>query len=246
MPISAKRSAVSPTTRTAPQRNKRVAPGLLPLIGGAAAWVSGQAVLPDMGLEWEQRLAAVAAARGAQELATVLLFVAGVLFVVAATALRTRTVDSPRPRLAAAGAVALGLGGVWLCAGRAAFNLQLLKATADGVDPASGLALLSASEGLGFVPFPLTLLALLSAPILLAAAAGGRVRTTWLPLGLWVIGIGAFMAAEFTNKPLEIAGIATANVGLVLAGAAHLRRRATADGQPHGGSATTPPPASPR
>lgn len=209
-------------TQRTHEQTSRFTPGLLPLMGGAVAWVVGQALLPDMGLEFEERLPAVAAARGAEELATALLFVAGTLFVVAATALRRRTSGSARPRLASAGAVALGLGGVWLCAGRAAFNLQMLKATAGGVDPAAGLSVVSASEGLGFAPFPLTLLALLAAPIMLAMAAPGGRHAAWLPLALWVIGIAAFMAGEFTMKPAEIAGITIANIGLVLAGAAHL------------------------
>jgi hypothetical protein len=191
--------------------------GRVAVVIGAVAWTAGQALLPDLGRSFDERVVAVAASRGLQQLATVLLFVAGVSFVVAATSLRTRATSAVRARLAAVGAVALGLGGVWLTAGRAAFNLQLLKATSDGVDPAAGLAVLEGSEGFGFAPFPLTLVALLVAPVLLALAHGTGWRTRWLPVALWVAGIGTFLAGEFASKPLEIVGIATATAGLVVA-----------------------------
>lgn len=208
-------------TRTHPGDRPARPAGLVPLGLGAAAWVAGQAALPDLGTGFEDRLAAVAAARGAQQLATVLLFLAGVALVVAATGLRTRASAGPRPRLATAGSVALGLGGIWLCAGRAAFNLQMLKASSEGVDVATGLAVLEGSEGAGFAPFPLTLLALLVAPLLLAASAPHGRR--WIPAACWVVGIGIFLAGEFRAPLVEVVGVSVAAVGLLLAGSAHLR-----------------------
>ena len=40
----------------------------------------------------------------------------------------------------------------------------------------------------------------------------------WLPLVAWVVGIGAFLATEFTIKAGEIAGIGLAAVALTLIG----------------------------
>lgn len=185
---------------------------LLAVLGAAAlCWTAGQGVLPDMGLEFPERYDSVAGARGRESLATVLLFLAGCLYVVAAGVLARM----PLSRTGAAGTLLLGLGGVWLCAGRAAFNLQMLKATE--LDRDAGITFLEASGGPSFAAFLPTLLALLLSGVLLGIAARGSGRAGWLPLGLWVLGIGVFVATEFSVKPLEVMGIATANCGLVLA-----------------------------
>ena len=54
------------------------------LLAGGVAWTVGQAVLPDMGTAWSERLAAVAADRPMQALATGLFVLAGALLVSAA------------------------------------------------------------------------------------------------------------------------------------------------------------------
>lgn len=210
------------------------------LAAGCLAWVAGQALLPDMGLEWAERLAAVADARGSQALSTALLLVAGASFVVAATGLVAAAPAARGRRLVVAGAVLLGLGGVWLAAGRAAFNLSMLKATHPSVPREAGLAVVSAPDSPAFVVFPLCLLALLVGPVLLAVG-----MRSWVPLGLWVAGIGAFVATEFTVKLGEVAGLTLACAGLLWAGlavlvsadrgwntATHSRATATRTGSP--------------
>lgn len=193
---------------TTPGRSRLL---LTVLAAAALCWTLGQAVLPDMGSDLSERYDSVGSARGRETLATVLLFLAGCLYVVASGLLSRARLS----RSGAAGAALLGLGGVWLCAGRAAFNLQMLKATE--LDRADGVAFLEASGGPAFAAFLPTLLALLLSGILLGLAARRSGRIKWLPLGLWIVGIGLFVGSEFSVKPLEIVGIGLASFGLLLA-----------------------------
>jgi hypothetical protein len=191
---------------------------------GAGCWLPGQAVLPDMGATLPQRMAAVDAARGMEALSAALLLIAGALLVVAAVGLSPAAPTGRGGRLVRWGVVLLGLGGVWLAAGRAAFNLSMLRATAPGVPTEAGLAVLSAPDRPEFVVFPLCLLALLVGPVLLALGVRRSGSTTsWWPLALWVAGIGVFVGTEFTVKPAEILGIGIAATGLIWAGAAIAR-----------------------
>lgn len=196
----------------APARTRLHPAALVPLTVAGACWTAGQAVLPDMGLQLPERYDAVAQARGLQALSTVLLFLAGSALVVAALALARAA--GRAPRLVSLGTVLLGLGGVWLCAGRAAFNLHMLSVTAPDVPRDEALTVLENTSP-AFAVFPLTLLALLLGPLLLAVAVR---RATWLPLVLWVGGIGLFVVSEFQVKALEVAGIGLAAVALVLLG----------------------------
>jgi hypothetical protein len=203
------------------------------LVVGVACWVAGQAVLPDAGATWPDRLDAVAAARGAESLATVLLFLGGALLVVGAVGLAPAIRAGRGRRLLQTGTVLLGLGGVWLAAGRAAFNLQLLDATSPDVPRESALAVLSAPDGPEWIVFPICLLALLVGPGLLGIGARRSGAVSWWPLALWVAGIAGFVATEFASKAGEIAGLAVAGTGLVWMTVGVLRAVPTAD-------ATTP------
>lgn len=185
---------------------------LVPLVIAGVCWTAGQAALPDMGLEWGQRYDAVAAARGLQAASTALLFAAGVALVTGAIAL-ARLVG-PGRRLVTVGTTLLGIGGVWLCAGRAAFNLQFLDVTGTDLPREQALALLSSTSPV-FAVFPLTLLALLVGPVLLGIAVR---RSTWAPLVLWVVGIGLFVGTEFQVKAGEVVGIGLASAALGLLG----------------------------
>ncbi len=202
------------------------------LAGAATCWLAGQAVLPDLGMELPERLDAVAAARGMEALSTALLLVAGALLVVAAIGLSPAAPAGRGGRLVRAGLVGVGLGGVWLAAGRAAFNLSMLDATAPGVNREAALAVLSAPDGPEWIVFPLCLLALLVGPVLLGVGARRSGATSWWPLVLWVVGIGLFVATEFAVKAGEIAGIALACTGLVWMGVAVLRAPAAAPVEP--------------
>ncbi|WP_324274001.1 hypothetical protein [Blastococcus brunescens] len=88
------------------------------LLLGGVAWTAGQAVLPDMGMAWSARLDAVADARGAQSLSAGLFVVAGILLVAAAVAAARLAIGGRGARLVRVGTVLLGLGGIWLTAGR--------------------------------------------------------------------------------------------------------------------------------
>lgn len=192
-----------------------VIPGLLGLAG--VAWWLGQTLLPDMGMEWADRLAAVAAARDRQAAAAALFFIAGWSLVLAAVAAIRRVPSGSR--LTTIGVACLGLGGVWLAALRGAFTMTLYQATDPQVPVDAALALVSVESVAFFAILPM-LPALLLGPIALAVGLRRAAMTGWLPLALWLVGIGTFVAAEFTIKAAESAGIAVAASALVLMGLA--------------------------
>lgn len=205
----------------------RAVPVLLVLAG--LAWTSAQALLPDMGLEWADRLSAVADARDQQAAATALLILAGSLLVLAAIALARISVTGPGARLLRTGTMLLGLGGVWLVAGRGAFSMVMLRATAAEVDRDAVLAMLSGGDGPEYLALLPTLPALLVGPVLLAIGIRRARRGSWFPLICWVAGIGTFVGSEFTSKLGETLGIAVASAGLVLIGRALSAQAAPAD-----------------
>ena len=201
------------------------------LAAAGASWTTGQAVSPDMAMATAERYDLVAAARTAEALSAALLVLAGCLLVLAAVSL-ARIVPG---RLLAVGTAMLGLGGIWLAAGRGAFNMVFLRATHPDVPRDAGIALLDTPGGIEFAPLLLTLPCLLLGPVLLAIGVRRAGAGAWLPLALWVIGIGTFMASEFTVKAGEVAGIAAASVALVLIGRAMLpaqSSRTTRSGPP--------------
>lgn len=200
------------------------------LLLGAAAWTAGQAVLPDMGLEWADRLDAVAADRSAQALSAALFLLAGVLLVAAAVVAAVNARHGRGATAVRTGTVMLGLGGVWLAAGRGVFNLHMYQVTDPAVGRDAALAVVSADVGLGFVPLVVTLPALLLGPVVLSVGlwrSGGVGRLPQAALAAWVVGIATFVASEFTAKAGEIAGLGVASVGLVLLGTALGRRAST-------------------
>ncbi|WP_346619741.1 hypothetical protein [Blastococcus montanus] len=210
-------------------------PVLLFLAG--AAWTAGQAVLPDMGMEWGPRLAAVAGARPAQALSAGLFVVAGALLVTAAVVAARRPLPGRGAGTVRTGLVLLALGGIWLAAGRGAFNLQMYRLTDPAVPAAPAADVLAADIGPGFVPLVLALPALLVAPVVLAAGAwrsGAAGRLPVLALAAWVLGIGGFMASEFSVKAGEVAGLLVASVGLVLVAVAVSRAAVPGAGAPAG------------
>jgi hypothetical protein len=153
---------------------------------------------------------------------------AGSLLVVAAITLARTRRTGRGARLTATGTVMLGLGGVWLVAGRGAFSMVMVQATAPGLDRGTVLSMMSADSGPEFLALLPTLPALLLGPVLLAVGARRAGLGSWLPLVLWVAGIGTFVATEFTNKVGESVGVAVASVGLVLIGGALTRPAPTA------------------
>ena len=212
---------------------KRSSLPLLMLLAGAA-WTAGQAVLPDMGLDWGERLDAVADARGAQTLSTGLFVLAGILLVAAAVSAARLPAAGRGARAIGIGTLLLGIGGIWLAAGRGAFNMQMYRWTDPAIPPDAALDIAVADVGPGFDPLLLALPALLLGPVLLAVGArrAGRAgNLPWVALACWVVGIGTFMATEFTVKAGEVVGLAVASAGLVLLGSALGRVvAATSDG----------------
>jgi hypothetical protein len=127
------------------------------------------------------------------------------------------------------GTLLLGFGGIWLAAGRGAFNLQMYRLTDPGVARDAALDVAVADIGPGFVPLVLALPALVLGPVLLAVGArraGRGGHLPWAALVCWLVGIGVFMATEFTVKAGEIGGLAAATVGLALVGVALARHPA--------------------
>jgi hypothetical protein len=208
--------------------HRRPIPLLLALAG--AAWTAGQAVLPDMGTEWPERLDAVAADRGGQALSAALFVVAGGLLVTAAVVAGPHLRAGRGGRLVRAGLVLVALGGVWLAAGRGAFNLQMYRVSDPALERSAALDVLGSDIGPGFAALLLTLPALLLGPVVLAAGAirAGAGAPAWAALACWVVGVGAFVGAEFSVKAVEVAGIGVATVGLALLGAVVVRASAPA------------------
>ena len=148
---------------------------------------------------------------------------AGILLVAAAIVAARVPAAGRGARAIGVGTVLLGVGGIWLAAGRGAFNLQMYRLTDPAVAPDAALDVAAADVGPGFVPLLLALPALLLGPVLLAVGAGragsaGRRRGSPWPAGCWAS--GTFMASEFTVKAGEVVGIAVATVGLTLLGTA--------------------------
>lgn len=189
----------------------------------ACTWWGGQTLLPDMGLEWPERLAAVAAHQQRQAAAAALLVVAGWSLVLGALSLARWT--EPSTRLVRLGIAGLGLGGIWLAAGRGVFSMHLLQVARNDVERSAALSVLEASQGYAFLALLPTLPALLLGPVLLAVGLRRAGACSWLPLVLWVVGIGTFMGSEFTVKAAESAGVAVAGAALVLLARAAAARR---------------------
>jgi hypothetical protein len=184
------------------------------LAAAGVCWTIGQAVLPDMAMETAARYDLVAASRGAEALSASLLVSAGCLLVLSAVSL-AKVVTG---RLLTVGTALLGLGGIWLAAGRGAFNMVFVRATHPDVPRDAGIALIDTPGGVEFLPLLLTLPCLLIGPVLLAVGLHRAGGASWLPLVLWVAGVATFMASEFTLKAGEVAGIAVASVALSLIG----------------------------
>jgi hypothetical protein len=187
---------------------------------GGLAWLLGQGLLPDLGLETPERYDAVVEARGLEAWSAGLLVVAGCLLVLGAFAL-SRALGDVRGRgstLISVGAPLLALGGVWLVAGRAAFNMVFLRVTTEEVPREVAIGVLDDGGGAEFIPLLLTLPCLLLGPVLLALGLRRAGLAGWLPLVGWVVGIGVFLATEFTVKAGEIAGIGIAAVALTRIG----------------------------
>lgn len=186
-------------------------------------WTAAQAIQPDIGLETAERYDHVVDARGLESLSGGLFVVAGALLVLSGLAASRRLAEiapARGGRLLTVGAALVALGGVWLAAGRGAFNLSFVKVTGPDVDPDSALAVLDSAGGTGFVPLVLTLPCLLLGPVLVGVGLRRAGLAGWLPLALWLIGVGTFLATEFTAKAGEIAGIALAAAALALVGRA--------------------------
>lgn len=208
----------------------KITTSTLLLAAAGAAWTVAQAVLPDLGSTAADRYENVATSRDMEALSAALFFVAAILLVLGALSLTRHTPAGRGRRPMAIGIRLLAVGGIWLAAGRGAFNLEFLSLTGPDVPKDVALGLLEDSGGLAFVPLVLTLPCLLLGPVLIGIGmirAGGH----WWGLALWVAGIGTFVATEFAVKSAEITGIALAAVGLAMFGAA--TTSADAQTRPH-------------
>lgn len=183
-------------------------------------WTAGQAVIPDVGLTTAERYDAVSGSRAAESASAALLVGAGILLVLAAfmTARHTAPLGGRGARLVTVGAALTGLGGVWLAAGRGAFNLFFLRLLGDGVPRDVALRILDDAGSPAFLVLVLTLPCLLIGPLLLALGLRRARHAGWLPVACWVLGIGTFIATEFSFKLGEIAGIGLGSLGLALMG----------------------------
>lgn len=187
------------------------------LAAAGACWAAAQAALPDMGLETADRYDAVSAQRGLEAASAGLLVLAAGFLVAGALAVTTRT---PPTRLVRLGTLLTALGALWLVGGRAAFTLMFFRLTGPGVPREAALTVLDSPTGGGFLPLVLMLPALLLGPLLLALGLRRAGLAGWLPLVLWIAGIGIFLGTEFTVKAGEVVGVGLAGVALALLGSA--------------------------
>lgn len=208
----------------------------VPLALAGLAWTAGQAVQPDIGLEPAERYDHVVDARALESISGGLLLLAGVLLVVSGLFATRRLVElapGRGGRLLTIGTTMLALGGIWLAAGRGAFNLNFVRVTSPEINRDTAITILEGEQGIGFVPMLLTLPCLLLGPILLAIGLRRAGLSNWLPLALWVVGIGVFLGTEFTIKAGEIVGIGIAACALAAIGRA-------LDSEPATAAPTTP------
>ena len=208
------------------------------LLGAAGlTWAVAQAVLPDMGLATPDRYDAVAAAPSREALSAALFFAAATLLVLGSLSALRRLPDGRGHRPLAVGVRMLAVGGIWLAAGRGAFNLEFATLVDASLPRETAIQVLDASSGPAFVPLLLTLPCLLLGPILMAIGVHRAGLAGWLPLALWVVGIGTFVATEFVLKAAETAGIAVAALALALLGVALGRPATETSEQARGGQA---------
>ena len=204
--------------------------GLL-LVTAAPTLLAAELVRSDHSQErYAAQLADVAAHRTPELLSAVLFVAGGILLVLAAIGL-AGAVGAGRGRtLVQLGAASLGIGGLWMAAGRAMFE-AIVYALAATNTAASAASLERIGNSAGTAIFIPLLLVLVAGPILLTIGLGrAGLASCWLA-AVWFAGLIVFLGTE-TSKLGNLVGFGTmmavlAVIGLRI-GASGEERRASA------------------
>lgn len=211
--------------------------GLL-LTVAAPALLAAELVRSDHSQErYAAQLADVSAHRGPELLSAGLFVIGGILLVLAAIGLAGVVREGPGRTLVQIGAALLGIGGLWMAAGRAMFE-AIVYALAATDTPASAASLDQIGNSAGTAIFIPLLLALVAGPIALTLGLGRAGIAPRRLAAIWLAGLLVFLATE-TSKLGNLIGFGTMMAVLVVCG---LAVRAAAQSPAKSGSShsTTP------
>jgi hypothetical protein len=189
------------------------------LIAAAATLLAAELVRADHSQErYAAQLADVSAHRGPELLSAALFVVGGIMLVLAAIGL-AGIVPAGRGRtLVQVGAALLGIGGLWMAAGRAMFE-AIVYALAAANTAASAASLDRIGNSAGTAIFIPLLLAFAAGPVVLSIGLGrAGIASRWLG-AVWFGGLVVFLATE-TSKLGNLVGFGTMMAVLAVIGLA--------------------------
>ena len=209
--------------------------GLL-LTAAAPTLLAAELVRSDHSQErYAAQLADVSAHRGPELLSAGLFVIGGILLVLSAIGLAGVVREGRGRTLVQAGAALLGIGGLWMAAGRAMFE-GIVYALASTDTSASAASLEQIGNSAGTAIFIPLLLSLIAGPIVLAFGLGRMgVAPRWLA-AVWFAGLIVFLGTE-TSKLGNLIGFGTMMGVLVALGLAVRNQAAVKSGSSH---STTP------
>jgi hypothetical protein len=200
--------------------------GLL-LVTATPILLTAELVRSDHSQErYAAQLADVSAHPAPELISAVLFLIGGVLLVLASIGLANLGDEGRGRTLVQWGAGLIGIGGLWMAAGRAMFEaIVYALAKADTPAAARSLEQIGNSAGTGvFVPL---LLALIVGPILLTLGLARRNLTSrWLAVA-WFAGLLVFLATE-TSKLGNLVGFGAMMAVLAVCGLAVRKTREAA------------------
>ena len=199
--------------------------GLL-LIAAAPVLLAAELVRADHSQErYAAQLADVTAHRAPELVSAVLFLIGGVLLVLASIGLAHLVTEGRGRALVQAGAALVGIGGLWMAAGRAMFE-AIVYALAATDTPSSAAALDRIGNSAATAVFIPLLLALVAGPILLTLGLGRTgVVPRWLG-AVWFAGLIIFLGTE-TSKLGNLVGFGAMMAVLAVCGLAARRANVT-------------------
>jgi hypothetical protein len=194
------------------------------LIGAAPLLLAAELVRSDHSeATYASQLADVAANRDPELISAALFLLAAVLLIPASAGMATLVRDRGA-RLTTIGGILLGIGALWIAAGRAMYGF-LLYALASP-DLAHGIAV-AALEGIadssGFAIFLPLLLALILAPILLTIGLWRAGLAHWWIAPVWLVAAVAYVQGLETSRLGSLVSFGPMMVVLAYLGARSMR-----------------------
>jgi hypothetical protein len=196
--------------------------GLL-LVAAAPVLLAAELVRSDHSQERYAAQLSDVSAHPAPELASAVLFlIGGVLLVLAAIGLANVGVHGRGRALVQSGAALLGIGGLWMAAGRAMFE-AIVYALANADTPAAARSLEQIGNSAGTSVFVPLLLALVAGPIALTfGLARMGIGSRWLAAA-WFAGLLVFLGTE-TSRLGNLVGFGAMMAVLAVCGLAVRQR----------------------